>query len=161
MPVPLSSKSLKETLFAAYDGFANKTYKNLDKYSKFIADDRTDGDVGSDRQLFASFCSIFVDVVASDRVSITLYGGIPQGPAVKQWLQSNGVKSSKVPRGEHVVFDVTPVNVGSLLTLASAMASITAPGASYPVKAYKYSAPRTAKSLRRLNGVLDKHWKAI
>lgn len=160
MPASLSSRPLKEVLFAEYDGFSNKTYKNLDKYSKFIADDRTESDVGADRQLFASFCSIFVDVAASERVTVTLYGGIPQGPAVKQWLKGNGVKSSKVPRGEHLVFDVTPTTVDSLLTLATAMTSITAPGANYPVKAYKYSVPRTAKSLRRLHGVLDKHWKA-
>lgn len=157
MPASKTSRQLKEILFSTYSGFANKSQKNLDKYSKFIVDDRTDADIGG-KGLNRSFCLIFADVVAPDRVNVMLTGGVPQGPTVTQWLKSSGAKHSKLLVGYNVVFDVTPANVDALLTLASAMAAITAPGASYTIPAYKYSAPRTAKSLRRLHGVLHKHW---
>lgn len=161
MPIFPSDKPLKQLLFDEYGGFANKTYKNLDKYSVFIADDRTDSDRDAKKDLFLWFCSIFADVKAPDRVTVTLSGGIPQSPAVTQWRSGLTVNVTKHPLGisERWVFDVEPPNVGTLLMLGAAMRSITARGAPrYAEKAYKYVVPRTANSLVRLHDVLHGHW---
>lgn len=161
MPATPSSSPLKEVLFAEYDGFANKSYKNIDKYSVFIADDRSEGDYDAKKQLFLWFCSIFADVKAPDRVTVTLSGGIPKSSAVTLWRTSLHVDVTKHPLGisERWVFDVKPANVGTLLTLATAMRSITARGAPrYAEKAYKYVVPRTANSLVRLHNVLHGYW---
>lgn len=54
---------LKKSLFAAYNGFADKRIKNLSKSTTFIVDDRTQSDLAADKTLFLWFCSVFVDVI--------------------------------------------------------------------------------------------------
>lgn len=162
MPMPWSDLELKKLLFAEYDGFANKTWKNLEKYSRFIADGRGDADYDARKQLFLWFCAIYIDVKAHDRVEVTLSGGIPKSPAVTQWRTGLTVNVVNPPLGtERWIFEVTPENVGKLLALAAAMRSITSRGAPrYAEKAYKYVVPRTATSLERLHGVLHGHWSS-
>ena len=150
---------LKKALFNAYDGFGDKRIKNLDKGSTFIVDDRSPGDYGADRNLFLWFCSIFVEVSSDAEVKVSLFGGVPVAPSVKAWAKANGAKLETSPRGQ-LVFHIKKGGQPALLSLATAMKGIVAPGKKYPVAAYKYVCPRTADSLTRLANELTSAWDA-
>lgn len=47
-----SANALKQVLFDAYGGFADKRFKNLDKGRLFIIDDRGPGDEDAAGKLF-------------------------------------------------------------------------------------------------------------
>lgn len=147
-------QKLKMALFAAFNGFANKQYKNIDKWSLFIVDDRTDGDHDAAGKLFLWFCQIFVDVKDGDHIEVSLRGGIPQSASVAAWLKRQkandqfGGTSFLIRKGEE----------DKLLELATLIGAIVKPGASYRVKAYKYVCPRTVQSLRKLHVVLKSVW---
>ena len=83
-------KPLKQVLFEKYGGFADKRIKNLDKSNIFIADDRTPGDVGADRQLLSYFCTIFINTQSSTQPRVELRGNVPTSTAVKSWIKKNG-----------------------------------------------------------------------
>lgn len=142
---------LKQALLAEYGHFADQRIKRLDKGHLFIVDDRSPGDYGANRQLFSYFCLIWADVIGPDEVEVTLRGNVPAGASVSQWRKANGIKGT-----EAIVFRVTPNSLEKLTTLAAAFKAIVA--GSYSVKSYKFTCPRTAKSLVRLHKALAKHW---
>jgi hypothetical protein len=150
---------LKKSLFAAYDGFADKRIKNLSKGSTFIVDDRTQGDYAADKTLFLWFCSVFVDVIAEDEVSVRLAGGVPAGPSVNAWIKANGGALNSAPT-KVLPFSVKKGSESILLSLAAAFEAIVAPGKTYSVTSYKYVCPRTAQSLKRLANELHAAWNA-
>jgi hypothetical protein len=151
-------ENLKKRLLKEYGTFADKRIKNVAKGNLFIADDRSTGDYGADRSLFLWFCALFVDVKNDAEVEIRLVGGIPIGPAVKKWILKSKAKYSDQVTPT-LTFTLHKGQQDRLLELASAIASITEPGAPrYTVPAYKYVCPRTAASLRRLAKVLNEFW---
>ncbi|MEK7764192.1 MAG: hypothetical protein AAB433_21680 [Nitrospirota bacterium] len=150
---------LKKSLFAAYNGFADKRIKNLSKSTRFIVDDRKQSDHAADKTLFLWFCSIFVDVVAEDEISICLAGGIPTGASVTAWINANGDALNSTPQ-KALVFSVKKGSEPILSSLAAAFEAIVAPGKKYSVPSYKYVCPRTAQSLRRLANELHAAWNA-
>jgi len=149
-----SLDDLKKVLFDAYDGFADKRIKKLDKGMYFIVDDRDDGDEDARGELFLWFCQIGLKVEAVDAVTITLRGGVPESPRVAQWLEKMGAQKTafaiEVPiqRGQEA----------QLAGLADAFRAITRRGARYDVKAYKYVCPRAAGALENLAKVLHAAW---
>ena len=148
---------LKKVLYSEYGGFADKRVKRLERGSTFIADDRSRADEGADGRLFSWFCLIFVEVVSATTVKVVLSGGVPTGTSVNAWIAKN--KSAlKIASESGLTFMVQQGQEGKLIELADAFAAIVAPGKSYTVKAYKYVAPRTARSLNRLAQTLTRAW---
>lgn len=150
MPVQ-TALELKAILFQAYDGFADKRIKNLERDEPFIVDDRNRGDYDARNQLFLWFCSMFVTVEAADRVSLTLRGGVPTSDAVNVWIEANAVVDN-----HGVTLTIDPATLNRLTELADLFSAIIR--RRYDVKAYKYVVPRTADSLARLHGVLTGAW---
>ena len=79
---------LKDALHSAY-GFADKRFKDINKVSVFVADDRSRGDLGADKQLLSPYCSITVQVTNEDQVQVTLGRNVPVGDAVEKWIKDN------------------------------------------------------------------------
>lgn len=150
---------LKKSLFAAYNGFADKRIKNLSKSTTFIVDDRTQSDLAADKTLFLWFCSVFVDVITEDEISVRLAGGVPTGPSVTAWIKANGDILNRTPPKD-LAFSIKKGSEPILLSLAAAFEAIVAPGKTYSVTSYKYVCPRTAQSLRRLANELHAAWNA-
>ena len=63
---------LKAVLFEAYDGFADKRVKNLDKSSTFLVDDRDPGVIGAHKKPLSWFCQIYAHAIADDELRATL-----------------------------------------------------------------------------------------
>ena len=148
-------KILKQLLFEKYGGFADKRIKHLESGSKFIVDDRSGKDVGADRRLYSNFCMIFADVMSADEVRVSLSGNVPTSQAVRDWASSHNA----VQAGNTLDIQISKGQQSALRSLAKAIRAITARGAKYDVKSYKYVCPRTADSLEKLAGVLDSAWK--
>lgn len=150
---------LKEALFRAYGGFADKRIRKLEKGNTFIVDDRSAGDYGADRNLFLWFCSIFVEVISGDEVKVRLFGGVPMASSVEEWAKANDATLDASPNGQ-LVFHIKKGEQPDLLSLATAIKCIVAPGKTYPIAAYKYVCPRTAHSLIKLASELTSAWNA-
>lgn len=73
-----STNRLKQVLFDAYGGFADKRVKNLDKDRLFIIDDRPEGDKGARGELYPWFCQIFAEAIDQDTVKIVMRGDVPE-----------------------------------------------------------------------------------
>lgn len=149
-----SANALKQVLFDAYGGFADKRFKNLDKGRLFIIDDRGPGDEDAAGKLFLWFCQIFAEVIDQHTVKITMRGGVPDGPLVAKWFAEHGAEKTNFGRE----FTVRRGEEAGLAELAAAFRAIVRPGARYPVKSYKFVCPRIAASLDRLRDVLSKAW---
>lgn len=149
-----SMNELKERLFSAFGGFADKRIKDLDKSNLFIVDDRTTADNAADGRLFSWFCEIFAEVVDKDTIKINMRGNVPDGPLVAKWFTENSAKDTNFGR------EVT-LRRGEqqrLTGLAAAIRAIIQPGATYEVSSYKYVCPRVAASLEKVRCVLDETW---
>ena len=148
---------LKAVLFEAYNGFADKRVKNLDKASTFLVDDRDPGVIGADKKPLLWFCEIYAHAIADDQLRVTLTNA-PLNEKIVEWAAKKGgtvkhaimpVLDFTVPRGKQARLD----------ELAALMRAIIAPGAPrYEWKHYKYACPRAAKSLQKLKTVLDRAW---
>lgn len=151
-------KIIKERLFNEYGGFSDKRIKSLDKGHIFIVDDRTDGDVGADGQLYSYFCLIFADVKSGEEVEVSLSKNLPIGKDVKNWIKNNDCEFIDDPY-RSLVFTVSKENLHILNELSNSISNIVKPGAPrYKVSNYKYVCPRTADSLQRLSGALCSIW---
>jgi hypothetical protein len=147
-----SGMSLKRALFDAY----GRKVKNIDRIDHFVVDDRNEGDIASDRQLYSYFCQIVAQVAEEGAaVKVTLSGNVPRSASTEQWCGRHSVSGS-----EHgMVFNVSRGNVDILADLARAILAIVAHGAArYSVPSYKYVCPRTAGSLMLLHRILVEHW---
>lgn len=151
-----STNPLKQVLFDAYGGFADKRVNNLEKGRLFIIDDRGPGDEDATGKLFLWFCQTFAEVIDQDAVKVTMRGGVPDGPLVTKWFAENGAENTNFGRE----FIVRRGDEGGLADLASAFRAIVRPGARYPVKSYKFVCPRVAAALDRLREVLARAWSA-
>lgn len=151
----MDKNKIKQYLFEAYGGFADKRIKNLDKGVRFIVDDRGPNDYAADKSLYLWFCSVCVEVHAADHIDVLLAGGLPKSAALDLWLKSHGVDSST--QGRSALRIVVPVTGADMLDeLAEIIAATVKPGVRYSEKSYKYVCPRTAASLRRLGVHLRK-----
>jgi len=149
-----STQDLKQFLYDAYGGFADKRIKNIDKGKLYIIDDRTPSDEDAAGKLFLWFCQIFAEVLDAGTVRVTLRGSVPRSPLVTKWLASNGAEQAN---GE-VQFSIRRGEEEGLGELARVFRAIVRPGAHYAVSSYKYVCPRTAASIERLQSVLKKAW---
>jgi hypothetical protein len=147
---------LKEVLLSAYEHFADRRIKNIDRGTLFIVDDRSESDHGADGKLFQWFCLIFADVKNADTVTISMLGNVPKGSLVTQWFKIH--KAKKDPAG--ISFVISRGKQGTLDSLAEAFLTIVKPGKSYSVPSYKYVCPRVARSLVRLRTALDTAWES-
>ena len=154
MPTVSTTNELKQKLFDAYNGFADKRVKNLDKESLFIIDDRKKSDEDAAGKLFLWFCQMFAEVVDKDSVKIIMRGDVPDGPLVAKWLAENGAGKSNF--GQEIV--IRRGEQDRLSTLAAGFRAIVRPGARYDVKSYKYVCPRVAGSLDQFRRVLSEAW---
>ena len=150
-----TTRGLKQALFDAYGGFADKRIKNIDKGNLFIIDDRTETDEDARGDLFLWFCQILAEVVDQDTIKITMSGGVPVGPLVTTWFAAHGADASD--RGRQFV--IRGGEESGLTELASAFLSIVRPRARYPVKAYKYVCPRVAAALVRAQRIMHQAWQ--
>lgn len=156
--------SLKKKLFDEYGGFADKRIKKLEKGSTFIVDDRTEDDIGANRQLYSYFCMVFAKIgpeagmTADESVTVTLNGSVPMSAGVQAWISANEASYRTGPLGGILTFPVAKGEETRLRSLAKSIRAITAAGARYDVKSYKYVCPRTANTLERLASVLEGAW---
>ena len=151
---------LKEALLEEYGGFADKRIKHIDKGTFFNVDDRSLGDFGADKELLSPVCAISVDVKSEEQIQLVLSRNVPMSGMVEEWIAESGAayNGSPWPRRRLVIM-VSRGEQSKLAGLASAIRSIVAPGAPhYQTRNYKYCCPRTAVSLERLKGALDKVW---
>jgi hypothetical protein len=145
---------LKQALFDAYEGFADKRIKHLDRGDLFIVDDRQAKDHGADKKLYGWFVQIFAQVLDADTIKLSFRGDLPTSENVERWFGEHGAEDTNfgrevlIKRGAHE----------ELGALAAALVAIVRPGAHYPVASWKYVCPRTAGSLRRLDRVLSATW---
>jgi hypothetical protein len=151
-----SMESLKRVLLKEYGSFSDRRIKRIERGHLFIVDDRTPRDVGADRQLYLWFCTMFADVVNDTEVLVELGGGVPMSLEVRKWAYREGAElADRDAVSTRVVFSIARGEQSSLLGLASAIRAITQSGG-YSVPSYKYVCPRTASSLERLKGALDR-----
>lgn len=159
--------SLKQVLFEAYGGFADKRIKRLDKGSTFIVDDRSEDDLGANQRLYSYFCMIFAKVTPDDRtsagdiVTVTLNGNVPTSAGVQAWVTEHRAEYRTAPLSSFLTFRVGRGEQAKLRSLAKSIRAITGSGARYGVKSYKYVCPRTAASLEKLAGVLETAWQQV
>jgi hypothetical protein len=150
-------RALKQCLVDTYGGFADKRIKRLDSGTTFIVDDRGRGDRDAQNALFLWFCTILVDVRSATEVRVSVGGSVPTSPQILEWAQR---QDAQVEHGGRFSFSISPPNLSALGELADLVQAVVAPGAPrYAENSYKYTCPRTAKSLRRLRDVLMSHWR--
>jgi hypothetical protein len=146
---------LRRHLYSCYGSFADKRIKKIEKGRTFIADTRNEGGIASDGSLFGWFCGILIEVDSEIDVSVSLSGNIPRSPSVEVVFKKLGASSSD----PFITFKIDKERISMLCELSDNIASIVASGQHYSTPNYKYMCPRTAKSLRRLAGYLEEHWK--
>lgn len=151
MPVQTANE-LKQCLFDAYDGFADKRYKDITRDAPFIVDDRAEGDYDAKGRLFLWFCQMFATVKDADSVHLLFRGGTPASEAVAAWFDAHDAE----PEAGGIGFDLRRETLADLEDLAQRFEAIIRKR--YDTKSYKYVVPRVAASLRRLKDVLDAAW---
>lgn len=148
--------ALKEALGNEY---GTTSLKNIDKGYPIVIDDRSEADVGSNKQLYSYFCEILLLIRSEDEVEVSLRNNVPQGSDVENWMKKNECEYSDTPF-ENLKFTVCSKNIDILHDLAICFKNIVKPGAPrYSVPNYKYVCPRTASSLERLASALSKAWR--
>jgi hypothetical protein len=153
-----SGGRLQRLLFDEY-GSLNKRIRNPETIRFFIVDDRSEKDIGADNTLYSYFCEASVEVLTGQSLKVTLQGNIPMGSKVKAWIKQYEAKHDDgVP--SRLEFIIEEGQQARLQSLAAALRDIVAPGKRYSIPNYKYVCPRTAASLERLQGILDKAWSA-
>lgn len=146
-------RALKQALLNEYGHFADKRIKKIDSGDRFIVDGRTRSDIGSDGAVYGWFCSMFLEVVSEDEVVLSIIN-CPSHHSVEKWFSEHasvfgrGGQTIVIRKGEHPI----------LRTLSSRVNGITADGARYGVRHYKYAVPRVVESLDRLWKVLNESW---
>ncbi|WP_343611142.1 hypothetical protein [Novosphingobium sp.] len=146
---------LKQALLEAYETFADKRIKNIDRGQRFIVDLRTSNDIASDGSPYGWFCSMFLDVNDAHNVTLRIIN-IPSSPSVADWLEKNARPAGQFAyqatfsKGEEV----------KLLDLARSVDAITARGRRYDVPSYKYAVPRVVEALQVLYRALASGWQA-
>lgn len=143
---------VKQAFLDAYGHFADQRIKKLESGNYFHVDDRGPGDYDAKKKLFLWFCVIGATVEAGDKVFVEISESMPKNAAVEKWWKENSVPG----RYDRPRLELGPGDQGKLEELAHLIDGVIK--AKYAVKAYKYVAPRTAASLRRLKKVLDKVW---
>lgn len=147
------TRRLKQILLDEYGHFSNKRIKKLDAGSQFIVDDRTKNDLGANGQVYSTFCTMFLDVRSGNDVILSLMN-CPTSPDIEKWFAANAIaigqngKAISIMKGEQ---DCT-------LHLEALVGLLASWGGRYDVPYYKYTAPRTSDSLRRLRLTLTKAW---
>lgn len=149
-----SATALKKIMFDAYDGFADKRFKDLTKASRFIVDGRTHNDIAADGSVYGWFCSMFLDVVDGSQVELTILN-IPQSAAVEKWIEAH----AKTTRYGMVV-TIMAGEQHILANLAKREFDITRRGNRYDTPHYKYAVPRVVDALDKLVSTLNDAWSA-
>ncbi len=155
----IKMNELKKILFESYGGFADKRIKSIAKSNRFIIDDRSDSDVGSNGKLYSYFCMIFAEVKSNQHIAITLLGNVPEDAKVESWLKKNDCEIKTPSHQSRLEIDVKLGEQSKLDDLAVALKSIVSPDAPrYEISNYKYVCPRTSKALNRFSAILSEAW---
>jgi len=152
---------LKKIFFEEYGGFADKRIKNLNKASKFIVDDRESRDFASDGKLYSYFCSIETNVDSNYAISVALGGNIPSDELIDEWVASTGFQyvTDCFERNRRLILPIEKENYVLLSQLADKIDGIISRRGKWRVPSnYIYVCPRTASSLKRLSGILNRAW---
>ena len=149
-----TTNALKQSLFDAYGGFADKRIKRLESGSLFHVDGRSAADYDARKQLFLWFCTVTATVHSGEEIVVHVGSAIPKNAAVEQWLAANQVPGQYDRMG----IVIKKGEQAKLIELADLVAKVIKKP--YTVKAYKYVAPNTASALTHLKKVLDKAWAA-
>ena len=149
---------LKQVLLETYGSFADERIKKIESGRTFIADDRSPGDYGADKDLLSYFCMVFVTVLNEELVKIGLYRNVPVSEDVKRWVSKvGGDFNPGTGMNQSLESEVKRGQQERLLELAQSLDAIVVPGAPrYTVPSYKYVCPRTGNALRRLNRALGR-----
>lgn len=152
--------ALRRHLLQCYGSFADKRIKKVETGRVFIADDRSDADLGADGQLFGYFCMIFAAVDSDTALTVDLRGNLPQSASVDAIIQRHGGTLNRSGPQPSAQLVIERGNIAALRELADAFDAIVAPGRRYSTANYKYVCPRTATALRRLAKHLESYaWR--
>ncbi len=91
-------------LYNAYDGFADRRLKKLDRVAAFQVDDRNPGDISADGSPLLSFCRMYTTPKSEDRVDLRLWNA-PINQKIWNWVEKRGGK---------VTPEITPIMVAPL-----------------------------------------------
>ena len=143
----------------------NEEYKT--RANSFCIDDRQPQNIGANGRPLSWFCEMFAEVVSTgdifsltigdEEIRVTLEN-VPVSSRVQDWARANDATLTRDDLRPVLSFTVIKGRQKILGSLATAIRSITAPGARYSTNYYKYSCPRTADSLERLKSVLARAW---
>ena len=131
------TNELKKILFDAYNGFADKRVRDLDKGNLFIIDDRSERDEDARGQLLLRFCQIFAEVIDRDTVRIKMRGDVPESDLVKKWFAENGAEQTNFG----LEFTVRRHQEDRLVELAAAFRAIVSPSLFSSKPSQKCSSP--------------------
>lgn len=151
MPIETAIQ-LKQHLFEAYGGFADKRIRNIERDEPFIVDDRGEGDYDARKQLFLWFTLMFANVRSATEVELIFRGGTPESQEVNTWFTKHDANRN----GNSISVMLNPENFSDLDGLAVSVERITRKR--YDTPAYKYVVPRVAGSIRQFCHVLGKAW---
>lgn len=144
------SRALKQHLFKAYNGFADKRIKNLDKGHSFIIDNR------DNEPMNFAFCMIFAELAGPDRIKLIFQGNLPYNDTVKKMIESKG--GTLNDRDGQVQASVGPLTLDDIAFLDKLRAAIRdVTNKPYEIKSWKYSAVRVSDSLRRFISTLKEY----
>ena len=152
------SLEIKHFLLGKYGSFSDRRIKDPNKGNLFIIDDRTQRDIGSDKQLYGYFCQIYAEIESNESVKVSLFGNIPISDGVLDWISSNPCQFQETNYDSKLIFTVTKGSQQLLLTLAENIEAIVKPGKRYDTANYKYVCPRIAKSLKTFEQYLSEFW---
>lgn len=147
--------ALRRHLLKAYGSFADKRIRNLEKSGIFIADDRTQSDVGSDGLLYGYFCMIFASADSDTEIVVDVRGNIPRSPGVERFFRANkiSVAWSRIQPSAELV--ITRDYIALLRELAGEFDSMSPQAGATRRPTTNMSVREPPDRLRRLARILD------
>jgi hypothetical protein len=109
-------------------GFADKRTRRIENANLFIVDDRSKGDLASNGELYSYFCGIFADVISNEEIKVSIWGNVPHGQKVTEWIE---LYRPARPHGVWLEFSVQRGEQKMLGELSSATLAIVRRGARY------------------------------
>jgi len=143
------SLKLKKFLFNEYGGFADKRVKDISKDYSFKIDDQSSSDVQD------QFCGIFVLVLNSDQIELSLSNNAPISTNIKKLLKTQKGSFWTIGYRSHIKVELSVSDMKFIKQLSQEIAGLVSPGKKYKNPNWKWLCPRTSKSLNRLAKALS------
>jgi hypothetical protein len=155
----MQTNQLAEELAGVYQPlYPAKEGKKSGGVPVLVADDRGDGDCGSDGRFDGPFTQVLVKPWSENVADVCIRGTVPLDVEVHDWVKEHDANLVTVG-GSALQFRVSRDSVGKLRELAEAVEGVVAPGREVHFPALNDVCPRTAASLRRLADNLDCAWR--